>query len=97
MIALEPRMCILSPGGASLELLKLIPDLRVLRIEFQGFLEVLDRALLVALCVFHLRYRLIGACRLREILQIGLPDRRSHRRASSPSWRAARSLPGRPR
>src|ERR1051326_7546676 len=56
----------------SFELLKLIPGLRVLRIKFQGFLEVLDCALLVSLCVFRLRHRLISACRLRKVLQIGL-------------------------
>src|SRR2546427_7880025 len=68
----SPDVYIVSLRSLSLELLKLIPGLRVLWIEFQGFLEVLDRALLFAFCVFHLRYRLIGACRLREILQIGL-------------------------
>src|SRR5215510_2871962 len=73
-------MCLPSSYEALLEL-KLILCLRVLRTEFQGFLEVLDRALLVAFGVFRLRHRLISARRLRVVLQIGLQNETENRRS----------------
>ena len=56
----------------TLELLQLILRLRVLRVELNGGLEILDRGPLVALRVLRLRHRLIRLRRLGEVFEVRL-------------------------
>jgi len=67
----------------TLELLQLILRLRVLRVELNGGLEILDRGPLVALRVLRLRHHLIRHRRLGEVFEVRLQIRE---RIIRPSW-----------